>query len=170
MAGISDRLFLKHCLASIAYHTQKAIRGAAPDYWSFSAGNQARTPEAILRHMTSVLGYARTFLTGGTYRPDPLPSIEAEIDRFHQILENLSQLLDAGVPLKGITELQLLQGPLSDVLTHIGQLTLLRRLYGNPVPPENFIYADISAAQLGKDQPEPRRPDLDWPERPGAVR
>ena len=28
--------------------------------------------------MTSVLGYARTFYVGGTYRPDDLPSLEEE--------------------------------------------------------------------------------------------
>jgi len=43
---------------------------------------------------------------------------------------------------------------------------MLRRLFGSPVPPENFIYADISPANLGPDQPLPARPDADWPERP----
>jgi hypothetical protein len=168
MACNPDRQLLRHSLASIAYHTQKALRGAPFGYWTFSPGNQVRTPEAILRHMTSVLGYARTFFVGGIYRSEPLPTIQAEIDRFHQILEDVSQLLDADSSLQGITELQLLQGPFSDVMTHIGQLSLLRRLYGSPVPPENFIYADISATRLGKDQPEPQRPDEDWPEGPAA--
>jgi len=166
MVKAPERQVLRHYLASIAYHAQKAIRGAPADYWEFSPGNQVRTPEAILRHMTSVLGYARTFFIGGAYRAEPLPNIQAEISRFHQILDDLSKLLDSNSSLQGINELQLLQGPLSDVMTHIGQLSVLRRLHGNPVPPENFIYADISAARLGKDQPEPRRPDIDWPERP----
>lgn len=161
-----DREVLRHFLASIAYHAQKAIRGAPPGYWTFSPGNHVRPPEAILRHMTSVLGYARTFFLGGHYEPDPRPSVLAEIDRFHTLLEDVSRLLQAGAPLQGITELQLLQGPLSDVMTHIGQLSLLRRLYGNPVPPENFVYADISPDRLGKDQPPPRRPDSEWPEGP----
>ena len=167
MAFIPDRLLLRHYLASIAYHTQKAIRGAPEDYWMFSPGNQVRTPQAILRHMTSVLGYARTFITGGTYGPEPLPDSQAEIERFHKVLGDLSRLLDNGSPLQGINELQLLQGPFSDVMTHIGQLSLLRRLCGSPVPPENFIYADISAGRLGRDQAAPRSPDADWPERGG---
>jgi hypothetical protein len=163
------RQFLKHYLASTAYHAQKAIRGAPPEYWAFAPGNQVRTPEAILRHMTSVLGYARTFFVGGLYKPEPLPDIQAEIDRFHQIIEDVSELLDADYPLKEITELQLLQGPFSDVMTHIGQLSLLRRLCGSPVPPEDFVYADISTTRLGQDQPAPRRPDSDWPESPDLV-
>jgi hypothetical protein len=168
MANNPHRQLLRHYLASIAYHAQKAIRGAPPSYWAFSPGNQVRTPETILRHMTSVLGYARTFFVGGIYRPESLPAIQAEIDQFHQILEDVSQLLDTSSPLQSITELQLLQGPFSDVMTHIGQLSLLRRLYGSPVPPENFIYAEMSATRLGKDQQEPLRPDSDWPERPTA--
>jgi hypothetical protein len=166
MANAPERQILRHYLASIAYHVQKAIRGAPASYWGFSPGNQVRTPKAILRHMTSVLGYARTFFIGGVYDPEPLANIQDEIDRFHHILSKLSMLLDTDSPLQDVDELQLLQGPLSDVMTHIGQLCMLRRLYGSPVPPENFIYADISATRLGIDQPEPRRPDSDWPERP----
>jgi hypothetical protein len=90
--------------------------------------------------MTSVLGYARTFWGGGIYTPEPLPDIEAEIDRFHSIIEEVARLLDNDAPLLEIDELQLLQGPFSDVMTHVGQLSLLRRLCGSPVPPENFIY------------------------------
>jgi hypothetical protein len=168
MANAGERHLLRHYLASIAYHAQKAIRNAPASYWGFSPGNQVRTPKAIFHHMTTVLGYARTFFIGGLYRPESLPDVHAEVDRFHQILEDLSKFLDTGSPLHGINELQLLQGPLSDVMTHIGQLSMLRRLYGSPVPPENFIYADISTSRLGQDQPEPRRPDSDWPERPTA--
>jgi hypothetical protein len=164
MATIETRGLLRHFLGSIAYHAQKAIRDAPEGYWAFAAGNRARTPETVLRHMTSVLGYARTFFLGGIYRPEPLPTVDAEIDRFHEMLREISGLLESGAPLRGMNELQLLQGPLSDVMTHIGQLSLLRRLYGSPVPPENFIYADVSASRLGKDQPAPRRPDSDWPE------
>lgn len=60
----------------------------------------------------------------------------------------------------------LLQGPFSDAMTHAGQLALLRRMAGSPVPPENFVFAEISAANLGLDQPLPARPDEDWPEAP----
>jgi hypothetical protein len=116
--------------------------------------------------MASVMGYARTFMIGGTYRPEPLPTVDAEIDRFHDILEDVSRLLEAGTPLQGISESQLLQGPFSDVMTHIGQLSLLRRLFGSPVPPENFIFAEISQQRLGRNQAAPNRPDSDWPEGP----
>ena len=53
-----------------------------------------RTPAELVRHMTSVLGYAWTFFVGGTYRPEPPESLSDEVDRFHEMLESLSGHLD----------------------------------------------------------------------------
>lgn len=168
MAMDPERALLRHLLAAIAYRTQKALRDAPAGYPDFAAGHQARTPVEILRHMTSVLGYTRTFFTGGTYpiSPAPLASFQDEIARFHGMVEDLAGHLAAGTPVNGLSHRQLLQGPLSDVMTHVGQLALLRRLAEAPVPPENFIYADIQADRLGPDQAMPTRPDDVWPERP----
>lgn len=161
-----DRKLIIHYLASIAYHFQKAIRNAPIDYWKFSSGNKVRTPQEILIHMTNLLGYTRTLFIGGNYTPEALSTVQDEIERFHHILEDLSKHLKGNSNLRNITEYQLLQGPLSDVMTHIGQLSLLRRLYGDPIPPENFIYADISSTNLGENQSLPKDPDKDWPEAP----
>lgn len=56
---------LRHFLAALAYRTQKALRAAPDDFADFEAGNNVRTPKELVRHMTSVLGYARTFFRGG---------------------------------------------------------------------------------------------------------
>jgi hypothetical protein len=114
-----------------------------------------------------VLGYARTFFVGGQYWPDPLNSLNEEVKRFHEMLEDLSSLLANKTALReGMTEEALLQGPFSDAMTHAGQLAMLRRFAGSPVAPENFIVADIQANKLGMDQPEPASPDEVWPEAP----
>ena len=161
-----ERRFLRHYLAAIAYRTQKALRDAPAEFGSFSAGQDIRTPAELVRHMTSVLGYARTFFIGGRYRPEPLPSLEEEVVRFHVMIQDLAAHLDSDTPLEGISEAQLLQGPFSDAMTHVGQLALLRRLAGSPVAPENFIFAEVDPQRLGPDQAEPDRPDEVWPEAP----
>ena len=163
-----DRELLRHFLAAIAYRAQKALRGAPAHYPDFSAGNRVRTPAEVLRHMTSLLGYVRTHFQGGSYplNPDPLPTFSDEIKRFHDVLESVGDLLAGGTPLREITTEQLLQGPFADIMTHVGQLAMLRRLADSPVPPENFIYADIRADRLHADQPPPARPDKRWPEAP----
>jgi len=150
---------LRHFLAALAYRTQKASRGAPEGFADFKAGNDVRSPKELVRHMTSVLGYARTFFIGGAYRPEPLPTFEEEIERFHDMLATLRELLETGVPLNGLTEEQLQQGQFSDAMTHAGQLAMLRRLHGDPVRSENFIRAAISPENLTSDQPDPVAPD-----------
>jgi hypothetical protein len=161
------RQLLRHFLAALAYRTQKALRDAPAEFGSFSAGEQVRTPAELVRHMASVLGYARTFFTGGNYWPDPLPTFAEEIQRFHDVLADLSSLIASDAPMLGdMTAEKFLQGPFSDAMTHAGQLAILRRLAGHPVAPENFIYAEIDAERLGPDQAQPARPDSVWAEAP----
>jgi hypothetical protein len=163
------RGILRHMLAALAYRTQKALRGAPPAFDSFRAGQHIRTPMELVRHMTSVLGYARTFFVGGTYQPSPLASLQEETIRFHAMLEDLARHVGDDTPFpKTITAERLLQGPFSDAMTHAGQLALLRRLAGVPVPPENFVFADIDPQRLGPDQAEPMSPDEGWPEAPAG--
>jgi hypothetical protein len=68
--------------------------------------------------------------------------------------------------LQGVTAERLLQGPFSDAMTHAGQLALLRRLAGSPVPPENFHFAAVHTDRLGLNQAGPARPDQVWREAP----
>jgi hypothetical protein len=161
------RSLIRHFLAALAYRTQKALRNAPPEFGDFRAGADVRTPAELVRHMTSVLSYARAFFIGGRYRPTPLPSLPDEVTRFHEMIQDLARRLENDSEiLSGITEEQLLQGPFSDAMTHAGQLAMLRRLAGSPVPPENFIDANISPQRLGSEQSEPVSPDEVWPEAP----
>jgi hypothetical protein len=160
------RTLLKHFLAALAYRTQKALRGAPPEFADFRAATQVRTPHELIRHMDSVLGYSRTFFLGGTYRPPVFAEFSAAIAHFHEILTDVARHIEIGTELHNITPEILLQGPFSDAMTHAGQLAMLRRLSGSPVPPENFIFANITPENLGPNQSPPHSPDADWPERP----
>lgn len=104
------------------------------------------------------MGYARTFFVGGIYDQEPLDGSEHEILRFHATLEDLTLLLRSDKPLIGITAEQLLQGPFCDAMTHAGQLAILRRIAGSPVPPENFIYAEIRSENVTANHPNPVQP------------
>lgn len=161
------RQLLKHFLAALAYRTQKALRGAPESFGEFRAATGIRTPHELVLHMTGVLGYARTFFVGGEWNPEKKPTFNEEIARFHEIMESLGQHLDSGTPLQKTTPERLLQGPFADAMTHAGQLAMVRRLFGSPVPPENFIMADIDSQNLGPDQPDPVSPDKEWKE-PGG--
>jgi hypothetical protein len=170
-----SRLLLQHFLAALAYRTQKALRGHPADFADFRAGTNVRTPHELVWHMTGVIGYARTMLHGGSFAPPRLGTFDEEIARFHATVEALrDDFADAALTAQ-ITDEQFLHGPLSDAMTHAGQLAMLRRMAGSPVPSENFIYARVDRENVGRDQAEPAAPDAWWrpdqaPQPPGAPR
>jgi hypothetical protein len=155
------RAMLRHLLATLAYRTQKALRDAPVSFGTFEAGAGIRTPGEIVRHMTAVMNYARSCFDGRPRAIEPLTDLQAEVERFHAVLAEVSAHLAAGTAPRGDTEAQLLQGPFADALTHAGQLALLRRLAGAPVPAESFVAAAIDAANVGMSQPAPARPKLE---------
>lgn len=164
------RQMLRHFLAALAYRTQKALRDAPVEFREFSAGSQTRTPHPLICHMTNVLGYARTCFIGGTFPSRHPTNWENDVSGFHGMLEDLGRYLDSETPLRHATEERMLQGPFSDAMPHVGQLAMLRRLAGFPIPPENFIEADVRADNLGPNQPDPVSPNKVWPEGPAQKR
>jgi hypothetical protein len=157
-----SRQLLRHFLAALAYRTQKALRDAPDGFADFRAYATARTPHELLWHMTGLIGYARTMLHGGDFEPPRLPTLVAEVERFHAELQALSDDLADGSLTARIRDEQFLQGPLADAMTHVGQLAFLRRLHGAPIPSENFIFATVSADNLTARQELPNAPDPDW--------
>jgi hypothetical protein len=170
-----SRRLLQHFLAALAYRTQKALRDAPAAFGEFSAGTHVRTPHELLWHMSGVIGYARTMLHGGAFVPPRLPTFADEITRFHELLSALHADLADEALIARISDEQFLHGPLADAMTHVGQLGLLRRLAGSPVPSEDFIKATIETTNVSEQQPPPAAPDEWWrpdqpPPPPGAAR
>ncbi len=120
------RRLLQHFLAALAYRTQKALRDAPAGFGDFLAADGIRTPAELIRHMTSVLGYARPFFIGGQYTPEPLSSLDEEIIRFHDMLEKVARHIKRGTPV-----LQGMSGPArgcNDPCRSVGHAKAARRI------------------------------------------
>jgi len=161
------RHLLCHFLGALAYRTQKAIRNAPDGFFSYRSHTGLKTPHQIIRHMTGVLGYARTFFTGGDYMAPTFNDPKEQISHFHEMLESIRGHFENGSKLIDMTPERMLQGPFSDAMSHVGQLSLIRRMHGSPVPPENFIMADIGSSNLTPNQQEPVSPDTVWKDAEG---
>jgi len=146
MAMDANRNLLRHFLATLAYRCRKVILGAPKEFGNFDAGHGVRKPREILSHMSGVLLHAHSFLSPGKSAGMALGTWEEEIGRFFQILSELDKSLESGMQWNGRTEEQILQGPLADTMTHIGQLAMLRRMASSPIPKESF---DEAAIRLG---------------------
>ena len=157
----TERRLLRHFLATLAYRTRKALKDAPADFASFNIQTGVRTPQQLLRHMNGVLNYALSHATDVDTPLQDLDTLAEEQARFHEVLEQLSHYLERGA-FSGTSAEQLLQGPFADAMTHAGQLAMLRRLAGAPIPPENFHAAAISVSNTSADQPEAAEPDTQW--------
>jgi hypothetical protein len=76
--------------------------------------------------------------------------------RFFDGLAMLDRELAADGPFVGSIE-KLIQGPLADALTHVGQLAMLRGMAGAAVRPESYARAQIVAGRVGLEQAPPSR-------------
>ena len=70
----------------------------------------------------------------------------------------------------GLTEQQLFQGPIADALTHVGQIAMLRRMFGAPVRGENYLKAESWPAASGRSSRPPGASSTESPHGRGAAR
>lgn len=132
---------LIHLLRTIQYRLGPILEGAPPRYPDFSPYDGVRTPAEILNHIADVL-----FFTARQFEPeweldDAHDWIEVET-RFKKVLCKLERIF-LSTDIRQDTRLRIIQGPLSDALTHIGQMAMIRRMTGRPVAGENFFVAEL---------------------------
>lgn len=148
---------LRHTLATLAYRGGKTVRDVDQEFANFRPAPTSRTPAEILAHIGDLLDWAVQLADGKHVWHDskPLPW-DQEVSRFFRGLEAFDQRLASDRPL-GFSAEKLFQGPIADALTHIGQIAMLRRMFGKPVRGENYFLADIAAGRVGWQQSTPRK-------------
>jgi hypothetical protein len=154
-AGLDPkRELLRHALATLAYRGGKAVRQAPPGFAEFRAGEGVRAPGEILAHIGDLFDWALSIAMGQQRWHDspPLPW-DKEVHRFFSTLKGFDDFLASTEAVRAPLE-KLLQGPIADALTHVGQISILRRLAGTPVKPENYYRAEIKSGRVGADQAE----------------
>ncbi len=148
---------LRHIVATLAYRGGKAIRDAPDTFPQFQASPTSRTPVQILAHIGDLLDWSLSTASGRQFwRANTPQSWDDEGQRFFAALKAFDDCIATADPATIPAE-RLLQGPIADALTHVGQLAMLRRIAGCPMKGENYYVADIQAGVVGADQAAPRR-------------
>lgn len=145
-----EQQLIRHFIAALSYRTTIAIKNAPADFANFELGKETRKPIEILNHMTMLIQFVLRCYKENDPFENVIGSWESETNRFYAALEELDHVLAEGLsPTKMPIEV-LLQGPLADAMTHVGQLTMLRRMTDASVHYENYMKADI---QIGHIRP-----------------
>ena len=150
------RIALRQMAATLAYRAAKVLRDAPPDFAHRSFGDSTRQPVRILAHMGDLMSWGVSMAGGGKeWKPGGGDDWKTEVERFFNGLAAFDAALAADGEFTGSIE-KLIQGPLADALTHVGQLAMLRGMAGAPVRPESYARAVITAGRVGLDQEAPR--------------
>ena len=151
---------VRHLLASLVYRTTKIIHDAPADYPQASIGCGVRTPEKVLGHINSLIQLSNRFWTHE--KPVSMEvrrnetgkkGWELEVKLFYKMVAEFDETLKIHTSPRKHTPEKILQGPLTDAFTHVGQLALLRRMAGSPIEGESYWMADVQVGRLGPDQP-----------------
>jgi hypothetical protein len=150
------RSALRQMAATLAYRAAKVLRDAPPDFAHRSFGDATRQPVRIVAHMGDLMSWGVSMAGGGReWKPGGSDDWATEVERFFTGLAAFDAALAADDEFKGSID-KLIQGPLADALTHVGQLAMLRGMAGTPVRPESYARAAITAGRVGLDQEAPR--------------
>jgi hypothetical protein len=147
----AKRELLRHIVATVVYRGGIAVSGAPNNFAAFRLNGGVRAPGEILAHVGDLLEGSLYLLKGEMVylTSSPLPWGE-EVSRFFSAAKQLDSYLASDAPLACEVE-KLIQGPIGDALTHVGQIVMLRRVAGSPVRAESYFSVEIVPGMVGEE-------------------
>jgi len=157
LSADAARPVLRHLAATLAYRASKVLRDVPDGFAGTSFGAATRRPVLIVAHLADLMAWAITLVQDNvSWKAAGGDDWGVEVRRFFDNLASLDRELETATLVPGAPE-KLIQGPLADALTHVGQLAMLRGMAGAPVRPESYARATVTAGRVGPDQAPPGR-------------
>lgn len=146
------RELLRHLVAAVTFRARIAILDAPPNFAAFKIDENIRTPAEILAHLGDLLQGSLFLMQGELIYLNSAPlDWDAEVTRFFSAAKEFDSYLASDTPLNQSIE-KITQGPIADALTHVGQIVMLRRAAGSPVPVESYFTAEIIPDKIHSNQ------------------
>ena len=157
LAADAARPVVRHLAATLAYRASKVLRDVPAGFGARSVGDATRPPVLIVAHLADLMAWGVTLVQDNvSWKAAGGDDWDVEVRRFFDNLAALDRELETSTLVPGAAE-KLIQGPLADALTHVGQLAMLRGMAGAPVRPESYARATVIAGRVGPDQAPPGR-------------
>lgn len=142
------RELLRHLVTTLAFRGSIAITDAPDGFTEFRAGETTRTAGEILAHIGDLIEGSLYLVKGELVYLQSSPQAWSEdVKRFFTAVKEFDLYLASAAPLEQPIE-KLMQGPIADALTHVGQIVMLRRLAGKPIREESYFTVEIVARAI----------------------
>ncbi len=143
---------LSRLIAGLGFRLRWATEGLRQEDFGYRPSAEAQSIGEVLEHVDNLVAWSHAQLTralDGVADPKQLPEGSAPAERRECCLRNLAALEQA-LTTMGASDLEgvsvhhpqrgervfwvLINGPIADCLTHVGQISAWRRQAGNPAP------------------------------------
>jgi hypothetical protein len=129
---------LTRLLDGLGFRFHWATEGLRPEDYSFRPGPDTMSVSDLVRHIWGLVNWVGISVLGEPHhRPEEIEAIRGQVlEIIWSLREDVRSMgeEDLGkVTIEGRPFWYIINGPVSDALTHVGQINSFRRLSGNPV-------------------------------------
>lgn len=129
---------LTRLLDGLGFRFHWATEGLRPEDYSFRPGPDTMSVSDLVRHIWGLVNWVGISVLGEPHhRPEEIEAIRGQVLEIIWSLREAVRSMgeeDLGkVTIEGRPFWYIINGPVSDALTHVGQINSFRRLSGNPV-------------------------------------
>ena len=137
----------------LGFRYRWATEGLRDEDYEYRPSPDSMSVRGLLRHIHGLVSWVRQSLGGEAQQPPDAPSLQEirgltldKIEGIRELLQGMTvdQLASRSIRTRsgGYSFWNMVNGPLSDALTHVGQVNSWRRLNGNPVPGHNVFLGE----------------------------
>lgn len=136
---VSGTAVLARLLDSLGFRFRWATHDLSDGDYTFSPGQGCQSIGQLVGHIWGLINWISASVLGQQEKPPETPQEQRvhALQMLVRLREHVSTLDDsslAAITIRDYPFWHILNGPLADALTHVGQINVLRRLAGNPTP------------------------------------
>jgi hypothetical protein len=145
------RELFRHLIATLAYRCGIAVLDAPINFADFLVLETTRTAGELLAHINDLIEGSLYLVKGEfVYLQSSPQKWEDDAKRFFKAVKEFDLYLASDAQLAHPIE-KVMQGPIADALTHVGQIVMLRRIAGKPIREQSYFTAEIKAGELDQE-------------------
>ncbi len=153
-AQVNGPSVMARLLDGLGFRFYWATEGLTQDEYAFSPGQGCQSIGELVGHVWGLTNWVYMSVFGqGERRPPEIPQQrEHALTMLHRLREHIASLDDAtlgALTIDGHPFWHMLNGPIADALTHVGQINSFRRLAGNPTPKAGLFTGEPPGEVVG---------------------
>lgn len=135
----SGTTILVRLLDGLGFRFRWSTEGLRNNDYNFRPASDCMSIKELIQHIWGLINWVGISMGHIEFKrkEDPLLIRKSVLEMIYALRESLISLNDeelSGVTINGKPFWHIINGPLADALTHVGQINSFRRIAGNPTP------------------------------------